>query len=73
MTEARTKRIAIAPIPYRILVPRPVRNLICPGRAVSVERHMLSPLREQAPCMAIGPGGGHRGLPGPRRCRLRRS
>ena len=58
MTEARTKRIAITPIPYPILLPRPVPNLICPGRAVSVERHVLGPLREQAPCMAIGQAAG---------------
>ena len=58
MTEARTKRIAITPIPYRILLPRPVPNLICPGRAVSVERHVLGPLREQAPCMAMGHAAG---------------
>ena len=58
MTEARTKRIAITPIPYRILLPPPVPNLVCPGRAVSVERHMLGPLREQAPCMAMGQAAG---------------
>ena len=54
MTQAPNKRIAITPIPCRVLLPRPVRNLICPGRAVSVERHVLGPLREQAPCMAMG-------------------
>ena len=58
MTEARTRRIAVTPIPYRVLLPRPVRNLICPGRAISVERHVLGPLREQAPCMAMGQAAG---------------
>ena len=58
MKEARTRRIAVTPIPYRILVPRPVPNLICPGRAVSVERHVLGPLREQAPCMAMRQAAG---------------
>ena len=58
MTQAPNKRIAITPIPYRVLLPRPVRNLICPGRAVSVERHVLGPLREQAPCMAMGQAAG---------------
>ena len=58
MTEARTRRIAITAIPYRVLLPRPVPNPICPGRAVSVERHVLGPLREQAPCMAMGQAAG---------------
>jgi len=58
MTEAGATRIAVTPIPYRILLPRPVPNLICPGRAVSVERHVLGPLREQAPCMAMGQASG---------------
>jgi hypothetical protein len=42
------------PIPYRIMVPRPVENLLCPGRAVGVERDVLGPLRVMAPCMAMG-------------------
>jgi len=42
------------PIPYRIMVPRPVLNLLCPGRAVSVNRDVLGPLRVMAPCMAMG-------------------
>ena len=46
------------PIPYRCLVPRPVTNLVCPGRAISVERDCLGPLREQAPCMAMGEAAG---------------
>ena len=58
MTESPAKRIAITPLPYRIMLPRPVANLICPGRAVSVERHVLGPLREQAPCMAMGQAAG---------------
>ena len=33
-------------------------NLICPGRAVSVERHVLGPLREQARCIAMGQAAG---------------
>jgi hypothetical protein len=45
-------------IPYRIMVPRPVTNLICPGRAVSVERDVLGPLRVMAPCMAMGEAAG---------------
>lgn len=46
------------PLPYRIMVPRPVRNLICPGRAVCVERQVLGPVRVMAPCMAMGEAGG---------------
>ena len=48
----------VTPIPYRIMVPRPVTNLICPGRAVSVERPVLGPLRVMAPCMAMGEAAG---------------
>jgi len=50
------------PIPYRCLVPRPIRNLICPGRAVSVERDVLGPLRVMAPCMAMGEAAGRASL-----------
>jgi hypothetical protein len=46
------------PIPYRVMVPRPIRNIICPGRAISVERDVLGPLREQAPCYAMGHAAG---------------
>jgi hypothetical protein len=48
----------IAPIPYRVMVPSPVLNLICPGRAISVERPVLGPLRVMAPCMAMGEAAG---------------
>ena len=34
----KVKKGLSTPLPYRIMVPRPIRNLICPGRAVSVER-----------------------------------
>ena len=46
------------PIPFRCLVPRPIQNVICPGRAISVERDVLGPLREQAPCYAMGHAAG---------------
>jgi hypothetical protein len=52
------KKPALTPMPYRIMVPRPVQNLICPGRAVSVERPVLGPLRVMAPCMAMGEAAG---------------
>jgi hypothetical protein len=45
-------------IPYRVMVPRPITNLICPGRAISVEREILGPLRVMAPCMAMGEAAG---------------
>jgi hypothetical protein len=48
----------VTPIPYRVMVPRPVENLICPGRAVSVERDVLGPVRVMAPCMAMGEAAG---------------
>ena len=40
------------------IITRPIANLICPGRAVSVERHLLGPLRVMAPCMAMGEAAG---------------
>jgi hypothetical protein len=46
------------PIPYRVMVPCAVKNLICPGRAISVERDVLGPLRVMAPCMAMGEAAG---------------
>ncbi len=48
----------VVPIPYRAMVPRGVENLVCPGRAVSVERPVLGPLRVMAPCMAMGEAAG---------------
>ena len=58
MTEKRVAKPPFTPIPYRVMVPRPVRNLICPGRAVSCERDVLGPLRVMAPCMAMGEAAG---------------
>ena len=54
----KVKKGLSTPIPYRIMVPRPVKNLICPGRAVSVERQVLGPVRVMAPCMAMGEAAG---------------
>jgi hypothetical protein len=48
----------LTPIPYRVMVARPVENLVCPGRAISVERPVLGPLRVMAPCMAMGEAAG---------------
>ena len=55
--KVRRKR-PVTPIPYQIMVPQPVENLICPGRAVSVERDVLGPLRVSAPCFAMGEAAG---------------
>lgn len=52
------KKPPVAAIPYRVLLPQPVSNLICPGRAISVERPVLGPLRVSAPCMAMGEAAG---------------
>jgi len=52
------RKPALTPIPYRTMVPTPVENLICPGRAISVERPLLGPLRVMAPCMAMGEAAG---------------
>ena len=50
----KAKKQLVTPIPYRVMVPRGCSNLLCPGRAVSVERDVLGPLRVMAPCMAMG-------------------
>ncbi len=55
----KTRKKAITPIPYRIMLPEPVTNLICPGRAVSVERDVLGPIRVMAPAMAMGEAAGN--------------
>ena len=54
----KIKKGLSTPLPYSIMVPRPVKNLICPGRAVSVERQVLGPIRVMAPCMAMGEAAG---------------
>lgn len=50
----KVPKVLYTPIPFRIMVPRPVTNLLCPGRAICVERDVLGPLRVMAPCMAMG-------------------
>jgi len=54
----KIKKGLSTPLPYRIMLPQPVNNLICPGRAVSVERQVLGPVRVMAPCMAMGEAAG---------------
>ena len=56
--KAPNLRRTYIPIPYCVLVPAPVTNVICPGRAISVERDVLGPLREMGPCYAMGHAAG---------------
>lgn len=58
MTESRVAIRDRIPLPFRIMVPRGVANLLCPGRAVSVEREVLGPIRVMASCMAMGEAAG---------------
>jgi hypothetical protein len=46
------------PIPYRVMLPRKIENLICAGRMISVERDVLGPLRVMGPCMGMGEAAG---------------
>lgn len=56
--ESRIEKSLKTPIPYRVMLPRPITNLICTGRMVSVERDVLGPIRVMAPCMAMGEAAG---------------
>ncbi len=56
--EQNIKAPDVVPIPYSIMVAQPIKNIICPGRAVSVEREVLGPLRVMAPCYAMGEASG---------------
>jgi len=58
MSEKKISKPPFTPIPYRVMLPKGVGNLICPGRAVNVERDVLGPLRVMAPCMAMGEAAG---------------
>jgi len=58
MNERKLVKPPLTPIPYRMMLPQGVANLICPGRAVSCERDVLGPLRVMAPCMAMGEAAG---------------
>lgn len=54
----KVKKGLSTPIPFKVMIPRPIQNLICPGRAVCVERQVLGPVRVMAPCMAMGEAAG---------------
>ena len=46
------------PLPYRMMLPRPIGNLICAGRLASAERHVMGLTREIGPSMAMGEAAG---------------
>ena len=48
----------LTPIPYGIMVPKGIANVICPGRSISVQRELLGPMRVMAPVMAMGQAAG---------------
>ncbi|MDU1891539.1 MAG: FAD-dependent oxidoreductase [Dysgonomonas sp.] len=56
--KSKVEKGLTTPLPFRIMLPRPIDNLICPGRAVSVEGQVLGPVRVMAPCMAMGEAAG---------------
>lgn len=58
MYENKVKAPDKTPIPYRIMLPDKISNLICAGRMVNVERQVLGPLRVMGPCMAMGQAAG---------------
>jgi len=45
-------------IPYRALIPKSSRHLLCAGRCISSDRYANSAIRVQAPCMAMGQAAG---------------
>ena len=55
----RVAKSLATPIRFGTMVPQGVCNLLCPGRAVGVERDVLGPLRVMASCMAMGEACGN--------------
>ena len=55
----RVAKALATPIRFGTMVPWGVCNLLCPGRAIGVERDVLGPLRVMAPCMAMGEACGN--------------
>lgn len=45
-------------VPYECLLPDTIENLIVAGRCISCEREALGPIREMAPCFAMGEASG---------------
>lgn len=54
----KVRKALATPIPFGVMVPKGVANLLCPGRSIGVERDVLGPLRVMAPCMAMGEAAG---------------
>lgn len=54
----KVKKGLYTPLPFRIMIPDKVSNLLCAGRIVSVEGQVLGPVRVMAPCMAMGEAAG---------------
>ena len=52
------KRPPLVPIPFSVMIPKGLDNLICPGRSINCERVVLGPMRVQAPIMAMGEAAG---------------
>ena len=48
----------VIPLPYSVMVPKGLANVICPGRSINCERVVLGPMRVQAPIMAMGEAAG---------------
>ncbi len=54
----KVQKALSTPIPYRVMAPQPVENVLTPGRSISVERDVLGPLRVMAPSTAMGEAAG---------------
>ncbi|MDC7244469.1 MAG: FAD-dependent oxidoreductase [Sphaerochaetaceae bacterium] len=55
--DAKRQHISIE-VPYGVMVPDRVGNLLVTGRAVSVDREVLGALRVMGPCMMLGEAAG---------------
>lgn len=52
----------VSKIPYRALIPKKSRRILCAGRCVSSDTYANSALRVEAPCMAMGQVAGSAAL-----------
>ncbi|MDL2229453.1 FAD-dependent oxidoreductase [Treponema sp. OttesenSCG-928-L16] len=46
-------------VPYGVMVPQKIDNLICCGRIISVDREVLGPMRISGPAMMLGQAAGY--------------
>ena len=61
MTGVKQTRLAdgkVGEIPYRALLPRGAKRILCAGRCISTDTYANSAIRVQAPCMAMGQAAG---------------